>query len=146
MAARYCSVCRTHELSESAPYMPVGYVTRPIAWLIVVIVVGWVCHHITSVFSIIWIDLAWLLFHVVGVPLCGVVAFAIRLGFLTTVLYVISQLAPKSAVGTIAGLVLRFIIILMKLGSRAVITVGQALFRVVEGRRQERKKMNSKKA
>lgn len=146
MAARYCSICRSADLSEATPYIPAGYVTRPIAWLIVLILVGWVCHHMGFVLGALWTVAAWLLFHVAGVPLCGVFIVTIRLGALAIILYAISQLAPKSAAGQIAGLVLRVIVTLTKLTGYAVAAVGRALYRMAEGRRSEPKKPKKKQA
>jgi hypothetical protein len=142
----YCVECGHSELTEPTSYVTLGTMSRPIAWLVILIAVSVIGHHLAAVAAALWNVMTWCLSAVFGVSGHTMIAVAERVASWIAVLIVISLFLPQQTGKAMRSWIARCSVLAIVAGWKAVVLLTRLVIRLAEGSRDHGTKTSKKKS
>ena len=142
---RACLQCGGADLTAATPCLKLRWVTRLLAWLLVLLSIRFAAYHAATVLHLLAVLAWWALATFVNVSPCLLQTIIVRLLAWLLALFLLSWMLPESLGKPLRALLARTVSRGVPLGLRAAITVAAWLRRCVEGTTQKAKKDEQKK-
>lgn len=143
--SQFCVECGRQDLTEAALFLPLGWVSRLVAWSLVLLAVSLLAHHAGRGAGLLWPLAAWTLVHVLNVCPCSVIRAIIRLAAWLVALLLVSWCLPREVGQPMRAFLLHSLRWSGRWLYRMTGAVLTWLRRCVEGERENDKKAAKKK-
>lgn len=143
--SQFCVECGRQDLTEAALFLPLGWVSRLVAWGLVLAVVSLLAHHTGGVAGLLWRVTSWGLIHLLDICPCGLMRALFRLAAWLLALLLLSWCLPREMGQPVRALLFRSLHGSGHFLYRATHALFGGLHRWVEGEKGADKKAGKKK-
>lgn len=143
--SRFCVRCGHKELTETTLWLPLGWLSRLLAWGTALLLISLAAHHAGGIVQGLWAVARWVLMGLLGIRPCALLRAVGAILSWGVALLILSWLLPGAAGGRLRGVLLGLLHWAGQTSFRLARWTGRWLYRRVEGAPAVPKKAEKKK-
>ncbi|BDI31463.1 hypothetical protein CCAX7_35140 [Capsulimonas corticalis] len=134
--AEYCVQCGKANVTDATRCLPLGWCTRALTLLIVLLALRWAFGSAPSLLQGMWNLSDWISLHLLGISLCHMRAVLLQIAAWFVALFLVSYLLPGSVGGHVRALLMRGAGVAARLARSVSLAIFRWLCRIVGGQRK----------